>query len=80
MVCFTIQFSISVDTPKYNVSQASFSPFRSLIEKAAWERGYTIVRPIRRRTGAYVYTLTLYMYLCASVFNVMLTLGHLGNV
>ncbi len=39
-VGFTIQFTISVDTPTYNVSQASFSPIRSLREKAAWERGY----------------------------------------
>ncbi len=32
MVCFTIQFTISVDMPTYNVSQASFFPF-VLLEK-----------------------------------------------
>ncbi len=33
-----MQFTIT--TPRYNQYQASFSPFCSFREKAAWERGY----------------------------------------
>ncbi len=37
-----MQFTIAITTPRYNQYQASFSPFCSFREKAAWERGYRV--------------------------------------
>ncbi len=48
-------------TPRYNQYQASFSPFRSLREKSAWEQGYALIREIQCATIRQNFTWTLHL-------------------